>query len=265
MKKISLNNFLNKDNVWTHRLLNNNFKVNRDLEHIQKEYNEDKYKCLIHKSSKSTAELKAYQWKLSNDTDNTHISFKDEIFSCSIFRAQNFVDNNILETVKSFESENICELGTGYGYNLSLFEKSFNLYGGELTKNGVEIAKSFNLDVNLFNFYNKEDYKIIRPNTTLFTHHALEQIPNSNCFIEYLSKFKKHLNFIVNIEPSIIPTRKNLLGILRNKYIEINDYNRNIHQLIKNNDEIEVLLHDNDVIGNGPLNSSCLTVWRFKN
>ena len=81
---------------------------------------------------------------------------------------------------------------------------------------------------------------------------------------EYLSNFKDNINFVVNIEPSFLSKRKNLIGIIRNKYNEINDYNRNIHELTRNHPEIDVVSSEDDVIGCGPLNSSCITVWRFK-
>ena len=264
MKNISLNEYLNKDNIWTDRILNTSFTIKRDIDHVNKEYNEDKYKKLLVNSSLNINQLKAFQWGQHQSSNYTPISLGDEIFECTTKFAQSLVDSMILNNVSNFSSDNICELGTGYGYNLSLFGKSFNLYGGELTENGVKIGKSNNLDVKLFNFYNDQDYEIIRPNSTVFTHHAIEQIPDSKCFVEYLSNYKDNINFVVNIEPSLLSTRKNLIGILRNKYIEINDYNRNIHELTRNHPEIDVVFYEDDVIGNGPLNSSCITVWRFK-
>jgi hypothetical protein len=263
MKKSSINEYLNKDNIWTERMLNNSFSINRNIDHVQKEYNEDKYKKLLDNSLLNINQLKAFQWNQNQSSKKTHISLVDEIFECTSIFAQSLVDTVILNNVTNFGSENICELGSGYGYNLTLFEKSLNLYGGELTESGVKIGKSKNLDVNLFNFYNKQDYKIVRPNSTVFTHHALEQIPDSKCFVEYLANFKDNINYVVNIEPSFLSTRKNLIGILRNKYNEINDYNRNIHELTRNHPEIDVVFSEDDVIGNGPLNSSCITVWRF--
>ena len=262
MKKTCIKEYLNEDNIWFKRILDKSFLINRDLNHVQQEYNDDKYKKLLANSSLSIKEIKAYQWN-QKGFKNTHISLGDEIFECTTTFAQSLVDNMILNNVSNFSSENICELGTGYGYNLTLFDKSLNLYGGELTENGVAIAKQHNIDVELFNFFNPEDYNIIRPNTTIFTHHSLEQIPDSNCFLNNLYKFKDNINYVVNIEPSFMPNRANLLGILRNKYIEINDYNRNIHKITRNSPEIEVILTHDDMKGNGPLNSSCLTVWRF--
>lgn len=262
MKKTSINEFLNKDNIWVERILDKSFSINRNVDHVQQEYNEDKYKKLLDNSSLSINQLKVLQWNQKN-IQNKHISLGDEIFECTTKFAQSLVDTMILNNVSNFSSENICELGTGYGYNLTLFNKSFNLYGGELTENGVKIGRLNNLDVNLFNFYNNNDYKLIRPNSTVFTHHALEQIPDSNCFIKSLVDYKDNINYVINIEPSFLNTRKNLLGIFRNKYNRINDYNRNIHELTRNHPEIEVIYAEDDIIGNGPLNSSCITVWRF--
>lgn len=262
MKKTCINEYLNEDNIWFKRILNKSFLINRNLNHVQEEYNEDKYKKLLANSSLSIKEIKAYQWN-QKGFKNTHISMGDEIFECTTTFAQSLVDNMILNNVSNFSSENICELGTGYGYNLTLFDKSLNLYGGELTENGVKIGKLNNLDISLFNFYNNQDYKLIRPNSTVFTHHALEQIPDSTCFIKSLADYKDNINYVINIEPSFLSTRRNLIGILRNEYNRINDYNKNIHELTRNHPEIEVIYVEDDIIGNGPLNSTCITVWRF--
>lgn len=262
MKKTCINEYLNEDNIWFKRILNKSFLINRNLNHVQEEYNEDKYKKLLANSSLSIKEIKAYQWN-QKGFKNTHISMGDEIFECTTTFAQSLVDNMILNNVSNFSSENICELGTGYGYNLTLFDKSLNLYGGELTENGVKIGKLNNLDISLFNFYNNQDYKLIRPNSTVFTHHALEQIPDSTCFVKSLADYKDNINYVINIEPSFLSTRRNLIGILRNEYNRINDYNKNIHELTRNHPEIEVIYVEDDIIGNGPLNSTCITVWRF--
>lgn len=58
--------------------------------------------------------------------------------------------------------------------------------------------------------------------------------------------------------------RTNLLGLLRNKYIEMNDYNRNLWTILESRNDIEIIEFDQDVIGINPLNSSNLIVWKFK-
>jgi len=52
--------------------------------------------------------------------------------------------------------------------------------------------------------------------------------------------------------------------MLRNKYMELNDYNRNLVELISNNPAIEIVEQEYDVIGINPLNSTNVIIWKFK-
>ncbi len=266
MEKVEVIDYLNKKNIWVDRIINNSFNVNRSVEKVNDEYNNDKYDKLLESGIDSAHELKIKQWGLrgKNEGDETFISFKDEIFKCTVAFSQQIHNSFIIDLLNAYSSSNICELGTGFGYNLSLLKGFDHVYGGELTQNGVEIGKRLGLDIDLFNFYNIKDYSFIKPNSTIFTCHALEQLPDASCFIEGLYAQKEKIKYVVNIEPSIIESRDNLLGIFRNKYLEINDYNRNLFSLLRNNPNIEIMKQEQDTFGMTPLNSSNLTVWRFK-
>ena len=43
MKSINVSDYLNKDNIWVGRLINDTFKVKRSIDKVISEYNDDKY------------------------------------------------------------------------------------------------------------------------------------------------------------------------------------------------------------------------------
>ena len=51
---------------------------------------------------------------------------------------------------------------------------------------------------------------------------------------------------------------------MRNKFIEQNDYNHNLIEVLKSNPGIEILELETDVFGLAPLNTATLIVWKFK-
>jgi len=121
------------------------------------------------------------------------------------------------------------------------------------------------MDVIEFNYYEAADYAFIKPDTTVFTTHSIEQIPDATVIIDNLEKHKDKINYVVHFEPTVVRERTSLLGLLRNKYMELNDYNRNLIDVLKSRDNIEILELQTDVFGFIPLNSSNLIAWKFKN
>jgi hypothetical protein len=266
MKPISINEYLNKDNPWSHRLLGIvNFKKNRNIQLVENEYNLDKYGKLMDYDFKTLEEYKAKEIELAgtNKNANIKISFSDDIFDVSLEEARTLYYKMITDKVAQYTSEKICELGCGYGFNLSFLGKQS--YGGEYSKNAVSIGKKLGLDIWEFNYYQDEDYNFLKENTTIITAHSIEQIPDARIIISNLEKQKSKINYVIHFEPTIIEERDSLLGLLRNKYIEMNDYNRNLISVLKNNSSIEIIELKHDIFGLNPLNSTNLIVWKFKN
>jgi hypothetical protein len=139
------------------------------------------------------------------------------------------------------------------------------VYGGEYSRNAVAIANRLNLEVDRFNYYEPNDYKLIKEGSTVLTVHSVEQLPSAKTFIENLYRNREKIELVVNLEPSFLSERVSLIGILRNRYIELNDYNRDLISLLSNGEyEVEILEYHPDYIGLNPLNSTNIVVWRFK-
>ena len=78
------------------------------------------------------------------------------------------------------------------------------------------------------------------------------------------TSFRKDANYVVHFEPTVVNERTSLLGLLRNKYMELNDYNRNLIYVLKERTDIEILELKTDIFGLVPLNTTNLIVWKFK-
>ncbi|MFM9983975.1 MAG: hypothetical protein ACKVOK_01995 [Flavobacteriales bacterium] len=265
MKPVNLNDYLNKNNPWSHRLLGNvDFQKTRDIDQIEREYNQDKYAKLAAFTLGTMEEyrnLELEQAGLPVETARPIISIGDELYEVTVPEARKMYYDLIRSNVNKYKAGRICELGCGYGYNLTLFEGE--LYGGEYSSNAVSIAQRLAMDVIAFNYYHEKDYSFIRPDSTVFTSHSIEQIPDASVIVENLRKVKHNIKYVVHIEPTILPERDSLLGLMRNRYMELNDYNRNLLSTLQQSADIEILEYQSDVFGVVPLNSSNVLVWKF--
>ena len=265
MQPISINDYLNSNNAWALRLLGfSGFQKKRDVQQVENEYNLDKYARLL---ELELPDMEAYKRKgfelggLSMESVMP-ISFGDEIFRVPVPLARMLFYNLIQSKLQEYASEHLCELGCGYGFNLSYLGR--NTYGGEYSKNAVLLGQKLGMEIREFNYYKSEDYGFIKPGSTVFTTHSIEQIPDASVIISSLEKQKEKINYVVHFEPTVVKERTNLMGLMRNKYMELNDYNRNLVELLQTHPAIEVLELQYDVFGLNPLNSSNLVVWKFK-
>lgn len=266
MKSLSINDYLNKDNPWSQRLLGIvPFTKNRDILQVENEYNLDKYAKLLNHDLKTMEDYKVKEFELGgkNASSDMQISIGDDIFSTSVANARKIYYDLIKEKLKPYASEHTCELGCGYGYNLSFAGE--NAYGGEYSKNAVTLGRKLGMDVREFNYYDENDYLFIKEDSTIFTAHSIEQIPDARIIVNSLEKQRHKINYVIHFEPTYVEERYNLIGLMRNRYIEINDYNRNLIQVLKGNSSIEILELKHDVFGLVPLNSTNLIVWKFRN
>jgi len=265
MKPISINDYLNHENPWSKRLLGfAEFAKKRDIQQIENEYNLDKYAKLLDYEFETIEDCKRKEFELGGLPMDAQmvVSVGDELHKTAVATARAHYNHTIQANIDKYREGNLCELGCGYGYNLSRFKG--DCYGGEYSKNAVTLAKKLGAKVSEFNYYNEADYQLIKPNTTVFTVHSIEQLPDASVIIENLEKQKSKINCVVHFEPTVVPERKSLLGMMRNKYMELNDYNRNLISVLVQNKNIEMLEIRTDLFGLMPLNSTNLIAWRFK-
>lgn len=268
MKLISLNQYLSVSNPWNQRILGiEPFSKKRDLEQIDREYNQDKYGSLLEFEFDDIELYKLKEFELAGirEYDLTSISFGEEIFEADLKLVRSIYYSRISSTIQKYHPQRLCELGCGYGYNLSYLRNICpEVYGGEYSRNAVELGNRLGIDLQVFNYYNLEDYQIIRDRSVILTIHSIEQIPSAASFINGLEKHRHKIDTVINFEPCFLSDRTSLFGSFRNRYIELNDYNLNLVTLLRDREDIEILEYQPDCMGLNPLNSTNLIVWKFK-
>jgi hypothetical protein len=262
MREIELGDYLSADNVWTRRLLGMEpFQKRRDRAQVEREYDGDVYGRLLERYRHEPDALRAYT--LSERTDPVAMSLGDRIYAAERRELMAVIQNTLRGTLAEHAPEGrICELGAGYGTNFFFLEGE--LYGGELSANARELARLLGHEIHAFDFTDPASYAFIRPGSTVLTCHALEQVPDARGVIAALERVRERILRVVHVEPLYRPTRHNLLGLLRNRYAELNDYNRNLLEVVESHPEIEVLKLETDVFGNNPLNPSSVLVWQWQ-
>lgn len=267
-RKIELNDYFSASNRWSNRILGlESFQKTRDIEQIEREYNQDKYLRLLQSDASNLTDyrkLELEQAGLYNGNGTIVYSLGDDLFEEKVDVSREKYYDLIRTNVGKHNPGIICELGCGYGYNLSLFNSNVVTYGGEYSENAVKIAHKVGLNVQHFNYYQSSDYDFIKAGSTIFTSHSIEQIPDATIIIENLRARKHLIERVIHIEPTYVKERTSLLGMMRNRYIELNDYNHNLFDVLKNAADIELIEVSFDVFGFVPLNSSNVFIWRFK-
>jgi hypothetical protein len=84
--------------------------------------------------------------------------------------------------------------------------------------------------------------------------------------IQGLLENRDNIDMVIHSEPTFLSSRNSLVGLLRNKYIEINNYNMDLASILceQHRDYVELREFRPDVIGLNPLNSTNIIVWNFK-
>ncbi|HEV7868918.1 MAG TPA: hypothetical protein VGO90_14620 [Chthoniobacteraceae bacterium] len=242
-------------------LLDGTRKVDRSVERARREY---EAKWAEQRDLATDADAFRRQLLFPRPGPTAIFTLGDEVFRGDVLHRHAIKDSLINNTVARYGEGPVCVLGCGFGESTTRLVTSRPKYGGELSDAGVECCRRLGLDAVHFNYYQKDDYRLIRPGTTVLSVHSLEQIPDATSFLEGMRSRKDDIEFVVHLEPTWLEERTGLCGFLRNRYMEVNDYNRNLYAILRDAPDVEILEFQPDVFGQVPLNSSTLIVWRFR-
>lgn len=261
MIPIELNDYLAAPNPWGPRLLGlEPFQQERSLALIEREYDGELYGAMLEKHD----DVEWIREGALNGRDMPQtICLGDEIFQSDKRTYHALSRRHMQATLDRFAPESRrCELGAGCGSNM-IWQNSDGIYGGEITPNGRELGRRLGLEIHTFDFRDDATYDFIQPRTAIYTSHGVEQIADATPLIESLRKRRADIDVVIHFEPLYHAGRESFLGLLRNRYAELNDYNQNLLELVTEDKEIEVLHLERDVFGGNPLNPASILVWRF--
>ncbi|MBN1574476.1 MAG: class I SAM-dependent methyltransferase [Deltaproteobacteria bacterium] len=284
MKKIKLND-LPKWTQWPDRLLGlSEWKAaKRTIDKVKKEYDDGKYsEILEYYMSKdhplSPEEVRIHEYSYYNLYPDTKICISrgENLFETDLNSARKLLYNFLRDVLSKCTKrvDHIFELGCGHGYNLWRLHKiapNIKYTGGEFSENAVSLANHLyksdpNLNVVRFNFYDQvyEILEALEKPAVIFTFHAVEQLPSAKHFLTVLSKYRDRIDRVYHFEPVYEFYDETLFGMMRRRYTQINDYNRDLlFELKSREDKIRIVDQKENVIGLNPLNPLSLIEWTF--
>ena len=254
--------------------------MERNLAKIHSEYSEDKWQQCLDAYRKSDGALDAmdlrrlhyelslakrraavHHGRLVGATNSEIMAWYDSILTSAMAP--------VLQTAGT-----VVELGSGIGHIMWMLRQSYpdlTYRGGDFADSAVALAarlyaKTPGISVEKFDFY-APNYELIekaKGPVVVLTSQALEQVPQSAGVVETLSKYRDKITRVFHLEPAYaLYDDGTLLGLMRRRYIEINDYNRDLVSTLKERKDVEILRLEPNIVGWNPFNSLALIEWRF--
>ena len=243
----------------------------RTDEKVDLEYDKDKYAELLtlYEETGLSPTIESIR-QVEFGVGSVCASFWGDLALTTTAEAQQRYNELLYETMRQEieQSTTVVELGCGYGYNLWMLKRHFpyrHFLGGELSSNAVELAAKLSIEVSQFNFYDSF-YKLIedaQSPITVFTSHAIEQLPKSESFFRGLLPHRDKIQTVFHFEPMYELYDSTLLGLMRQRYTEVNDYNRDLLSELQQRD-IQIVRTEANVFGMNPLNPTSIVQWEYR-
>ena len=281
LKELDLNE-LPKMSAWPARLLGLAIfgEVKRDLAKIKKEYSDDKWQKCHDILEASNFKLSPHDLRMNyhefTSGDLRPCLLNNKLHLARIADIMPIYDALIDKLVRPSlqQTGQLVELGCGPGFIMNMLSRRFpkaRYMGGDFADSAIELAKKLypdqkHISVQKLDFY-ADSFSVLENaegQVTVFTCQALEQIPDCSKTIRTLAKYRDKIERVVHLEPSYELYDDTLMGLMRKRYIEINDYNRNLIGTLRSTADIEVMSCEPCVIGWNPFNALAATEWRFK-
>lgn len=247
MQKIELDQ-LPTHSTWPSRLLGlEEFgQRTKTKDQIDREFGREKWGSLLGEIRKDPA-----AWNLS-EADNfflkgseSVLSIKDDIYVSSSTQTHQYFVNEIERHLSPYlPARVLVELGAGYGSTILNLAKrnSFSgarVFAAEYTETGISCldhlsaAENIELESGHCVFDQPTMCKLAIPKKSLiYTCMAVHYVPVlRDFFVDNLIKLQPAV--VVHFEPCIEHYGDSLLGMLRQKYVRLNDYNRNLLSLLR--------------------------------
>ena len=248
----------------------------RTPEKITEEYDTDKYaKCLGYANASDCNMEELKRFELGDDSEKRIcVSYGDDLCAITVDDARREMcilrRKAMEESLKT--SRYVIELGCGYGYNLHVLQTCCTDYpayiGGEYSGNAVELGSHFvGFDVIKFDFLDPDSYTFLDDldgPITIFTCHAIEQLKTVTPVLDALTLRKDKIQDVFHFEPLNGPRVPDLLNIMRQRYTELNGYNRDLIFQLDKRDDINVKVIQLNLFGMNPLNPTSIIHWRFR-
>ena len=252
----------------------------RHTQKVDREYDKEKYlSCLdFFRTSDgvySPQAVREFEQGLTSD-EEICVAKRDQLLLMTSREASDTFDDWFARALSSDigQSSSVIDLGCGYGYSLWFLRQRFpgkRYWGGEYSRNAVKLASLLfqnepDITVRHFDFYDSTFHlpeKLEGP-VLLFTVSATHQLPSAEPFIRALSKHEMDVRAVCQFEQVYELYDDSLMGLMRRRYCEMNDYNRDLLTLLRQESNIEITTIDANVFGSNPLAPLSFIRWQFR-
>jgi len=282
MRPIDLND-LPKWSPWPARILGSTawLPKTRSTEDTGREYNDEKYhraldyylKC---GGEKTPEEVNAYEF--GRDASEPMCVARGATLYLTTaaegFREHyDMVRDTVVEALGGCQT--VVELGCGYGLNLWRLKPHAPgrvLAGGDFADNAVRLAAGLyrdhpQLSVRHFDFYDEGAYRFLEsltPPLLIFTCGALELLTETSRVFHILARYAPAIETVLNFEPVYqLHDDGTLLEMMRRRYIELNDYNRDFLPELQARADVRISRVTPSVFAVNPLNPISIVQWNF--
>lgn len=279
MHDIELND-LTRWSPWPARLLGlEEFaQQKRDTAKIEQEYNREKFKaCLdLYHNSGGKLDPVALRFSLERDTGERDAVRDGRLVAATLDELTKALFDTLIPALHEpiGRAATVVELGCAFGANLWRLAQDFpdmTFVGGDFSDNAITLAGKLyrdtpNINVGKLNFYD-DVYPALEEAqgpVMVFTSQAIEQLPSVTPVLDTLARYADKITDVVHLEPAYDLHDDSLLGCLRRRYIELNDYNRDLISALKARSDIEIVDLQADVLGFNAFNALTLVHWCFK-
>jgi SAM-dependent methyltransferase len=255
----------------------------RTIEKIDREYDKDKYaRCLKYARSVARAKLSPERVRaFEQDADSRPICAArgNELIAMPGQMAVRHYEEILVKAMRGAirEAAVIVELGCGYGYHLWTLSRQFpgkQFIGGDYSENAVRLAAFLfhahpNIRVSRLNLYSRQ-YELLEElgdagPLLIYTVHAMDQLRTTTPVLNALSRYRNRICSVFWFEPANELHDGSLLGLLRRRYAEVNDYNRDLVSRLRERNDIAIVQLQEHVFGANPLNPISVIQWKFRN
>jgi hypothetical protein len=171
----------------------------------------------------------------------------------------------------------LVELGCGYGNILLSLAKHFGdaagqIIGGEYTKSGLDLLSYLAAQEKVPVQSGRCDLSIpgitsLNPpgDSVIYTSYATHYVPHlTSRFVEDLCSFRPRV--VCHFEPCYEHTNENsIIGLMRRRYIEVNDYNRNLLTILQTAEKqghIQIIIQEPNLFGLNALLPASFIAWK---
>jgi hypothetical protein len=166
----------------------------------------------------------------------------------------------------------VVDLGCGYGYQLAQLAPvlpGVRLLGGEYAPSAVALAGRLHagdgIAVEEFDFLAGRPGPLARAeNALVLLSYVLTTVPDVAAAVELLAAQRERIGRVVVFDADRSLFGDGLLGLLRRRYVEVNDYRCELLDVLRARTDVTIERVDADVIGPNALLPASVIVFRFE-